>query len=263
MARQQRSGLDFRNVSRITNLPDALDPQEPATLAQLKAAIEGLAWKDDVVVSTQGNIDIASPGSSVDGVTMSAGQRVLVRAQTDETENGIFAWNGAAVAMSRTLDADTFQKLEQAVVGVQDGTDAGVTFRQTEIGGTLGTDDVLWTNFGTAAPAASETVAGVAEIATQVETDAGSDDSRIVTPAKLAAWSGRKLKYTTLIGDNSNTSYTVTHNLGTRDVHVMVRAAASPYDEVFCDVEHTSTTQITLIFDEAPTTNELSVTVLG
>lgn len=35
------------------------------------------------------------------------------------------------------------------------------------------------------APAASETVAGRAELATQAETDAGSDDSRIVTPKKL------------------------------------------------------------------------------
>jgi len=36
------------------------------------------------------------------------------------------------------------------------------------------------------APVASETTAGNAEIATQAETDAGSDDARIVTPLKLA-----------------------------------------------------------------------------
>lgn len=34
-------------------------------------------------------------------------------------------------------------------------------------------------------PPASETVAGIAEIATQAETDAGTDDERIVTPLKL------------------------------------------------------------------------------
>lgn len=37
----------------------------------------------------------------------------------------------------------------------------------------------------TAVSAASETVAGIAEIATQAETNAGSDDARIVTPLKL------------------------------------------------------------------------------
>lgn len=42
---------------------------------------------------------------------------------------------------------------------------------------------------GGASPA-SETVAGIAEIATQGETDAGTDDARIVTPLKLANYSG-------------------------------------------------------------------------
>lgn len=42
---------------------------------------------------------------------------------------------------------------------------------------------------GGASPA-SETVAGIAEIATQVETDAGTDDARMVTPLKLANYSG-------------------------------------------------------------------------
>lgn len=263
MARQQRSSLDFRDVSRILNLPDAVDPQEPATLAQLNSAVEGLAWKDGARVSTQGNLNLAAPGSSIDGVTMAAGDRVLVRAQTADEDNGIYSWNGSAVAMSRTLDASTFAELEQAVITVEEGTDAGVTFRQSEVNGTLGSDPVLWAAFGTSAPAASETTAGIAEIATQAETDAGVDDARFVTPAKLAAFAGRKLKYSALLGDGSNTSYTITHNLGTRDVTVMVRAAASPYDEVFCDVEHTSTNAITLLFDEAPTTNELSVTVIG
>jgi len=46
------------------------------------------------------------------------------------------------------------------------------------------TDPLLeWTNL----PEASETVAGIAEIATQAETDAGTDDERIVTPLKLKA----------------------------------------------------------------------------
>ncbi len=39
-------------------------------------------------------------------------------------------------------------------------------------------------------PPATETQAGIAEIATQVETDAGADDTRIVTPLKLANFVG-------------------------------------------------------------------------
>lgn len=44
-----------------------------------------------------------------------------------------------------------------------------------------------WEDVTTVVPAASETQAGIAELATQAETDAGTDDARIVTPAKLAA----------------------------------------------------------------------------
>ncbi len=41
-----------------------------------------------------------------------------------------------------------------------------------------------------AVPPATETQAGIAEIATQVETDAGADDTRIVTPLKLTTFIG-------------------------------------------------------------------------
>jgi hypothetical protein len=42
-------------------------------------------------------------------------------------------------------------------------------------------------NIGTTVSAASETVAGIIEIATQAETDTGTDDLKAVTPLKLAA----------------------------------------------------------------------------
>ncbi len=48
-------------------------------------------------------------------------------------------------------------------------------------------DDVFFVSSGTPA---SETVSGIAELATQAETDAGSDDLRIVTPLKLATFPG-------------------------------------------------------------------------
>jgi hypothetical protein len=42
-------------------------------------------------------------------------------------------------------------------------------------------------------PPASETVAGIAELATQVEVDAGTDDLRIVTPLKLTTYVSQNL----------------------------------------------------------------------
>lgn len=61
----------------------------------------------------------------------------------------------------------------------------------------------------------------------------------------------------------SATSYTVTHNLGTKDVVVQIYEVASPYAQIEADVEHTSTTAITIKFAVAPSAGEYRVVVIG
>lgn len=263
MARQVLTDLDLNSTSRILNLPAPTLDGHAANKAYVDSAIEGLAWKDSVRVSTQSNLSIASPGATIDGITMAANDRVLVRAQTAQTENGLYIWNGAAVPMTRSLDGSTFAELEQAVVTVEEGTSAGATFRQTAVNGVIGTNNVLWTSFGTSAPAATETTAGIAELATQAETDTGTDDARIVTPLKLANWAGRARKFQQTIGDGSATQYTVTHNLGTRDVQASVYRNSGAYDEVITDVEYTTVNSVTIRFATAPASNAFRVVIDG
>lgn len=253
MARQQLSDLDFNNVARAINLPDPSGPQHAATKAYVDSAVEGLAWKDSARVATQANISIASPGATIDGVTMASSDRVLVRSQSTTSENGVYIWNGAAVPMTRAPDASTAAELEQAVVTVEEGTSAGATFRQSSINFTLGSGAVNWTAFGTSAGAASESTAGIAEIATQAEVDGGTDDARFVTPLKLATYAGRKLKLSQDIGDGSATQFTITHNFGTYDLQVEVFRNSGNRDTVICDVERTSTNAVRLTFAAAPT----------
>ena len=263
MPKQVLSDLDFNNQARIINLPDPQLSHHPATKAYVDSAIEGLAWKDSVRVATQGNINLSSPGATIDGITMVANDRVLVRAQTNAAENGIYIWNGASTAMTRALDASTADELEQAVVTVEQGTSAGATFRQTSVNFTLGTDAVNWVSFGTTAPAATESTAGIARIATQTEVNDGTDNSTIVTPLKLANWSGRIRRYATLIGDGSATQFTVTHNLNTRDVHVAVYRNSGSYDEVLVEIEHTTVNAVTVRFASAPAASAFRVVVTG
>jgi hypothetical protein len=70
-------------------------------------------------------------------------------------------------------------------------------------------------------------------------------------------------KHSVAVGDGSNTSYTVTHNLGTRDVMVSVRETSSPYAKVEPDIAMTTTNTVTISFAVAPTSNQYTVTVIG
>jgi hypothetical protein len=65
------------------------------------------------------------------------------------------------------------------------------------------------------------------------------------------------------IGDNSSTTITVTHNLGTRDVQVAIYTATGTYEEVWCDIEHATTNTTVFKFDVAPTTNQYRVVIIG
>lgn len=94
---------------------------------------DGSVWaRQSVRVSTPSNIDLANPGATLDGCTaMAAGDRVLVRKQTDARQNGIYVWNGAASALTRATDADTADEAGPAIVRVTEGTDVGRAFRQS------------------------------------------------------------------------------------------------------------------------------------
>ena len=77
-----------------------------------------------------------------------------------------------------------------------------------------------------------------------------------------AAASGTFASFSQSFGDGTSASYTITHNLGTRNLHVTVFRNASPWDEVVCDNSRTTTNTITLSgFVVPPSANQFTVVV--
>lgn len=70
-------------------------------------------------------------------------------------------------------------------------------------------------------------------------------------------------KYSVSIGDGTTTSYTITHNLNSRDVIARIYTSAAPYAMIITDIEHTTINTITLIFTTPPTLNQYRVVVIA
>jgi hypothetical protein len=261
--KKQYADLDMQSVSRILNLMAPASANEPARWGDVQALLEGLNWKDNVRVKTQGNINLSSPGATIDGVTMVSGDRFLAGNQTTASQNGIYIWNGAASAATRANDASTADELENAIVSVDEGTDAGTTWRQTLVNFTLGSGSIAFTSFGTITPSATESTQGKAEIATQGETDTGTDDVRFLTPlkAKTAIWRTRKVG--DVFGDGTATTFVITHGLENRNVVVNVWSSVSPFAAVDCEVRYTDNNTVTLVFNSAPSADGMSYNIVG
>ncbi len=62
--------------------------------------------KAPVNAASTAQVSLATPGTTLDGVTLASGNRILLKNQTAPAENGIYVWTGAAVALTRATDAD-------------------------------------------------------------------------------------------------------------------------------------------------------------
>lgn len=68
------------------------------------------------------NVTVSGPGTTLDGVTLATGDRVLLKDQTTASQNGVYDFNGSAAALTRSADAAQGRLVDAYGVRVQQGT---------------------------------------------------------------------------------------------------------------------------------------------
>ena len=111
---------------------------------------------------------------------------------------------------------------------------------------------------------ATEARTGIAKVATQALTDAGENDSDIVTPLKLHVKLQAELAaygvYAANIGNGTATMFTVTHGLATKDVIAGV-FANSDGQSILTDISRSNNDAVIVSFAFAPANDEFRIVI--
>lgn len=166
--------------ARITSLATPTQTTDAATKAYVDAQLQGLDVKNSVRVATTANGTLSSAfanGQTVDGITLSTGDRILLKDQSTGSQNGIYTVNSSG-APTRATDFDensevtggTFFFVEEGTVNADNG------FVMTNDGTvTVGSTALVFTQFS----GAGQVVAGAALTKSGNTLNVGVDDSSI------------------------------------------------------------------------------------
>lgn len=219
------SNVDLNGV-RLTNLSAPVAPGDAANKSYVDNARAGISVKDPVRVVAAGNINITNPGATIDGISLNAGDRVLLIGQNNGNQNGIWVWNGASDAMTLGNDADSAGDIpDGAIVAVAEGTSANYQYMQQ---GASGGAPGSWTQDWHVFAIGGQTYTagnGLTITGTQFSLDApvsvANGGTGASTPVQARANLGATTKYAADLGAlSAGVSYTINHGLNSTDVVV-------------------------------------------
>ena len=139
------------NSNRIVNVTTPSSSNDAANKSYVDTQIANLNsvfdTKPSARAATTGDITISNPGtSSFDGVTLSSGEILYVRAQSAPAENGLYTFNGSGSALTRIPEMNAWAEVPGAFFAVEEGSTYADTLWlcTANQGGTLGTTAITF-----------------------------------------------------------------------------------------------------------------------
>ena len=161
----------------VTGLGDPSVSSEAATKNYVDQAVAGLRTRIIAEAATTANIDLTADlenGDTLDGVTLVTGDRVLVKDQTNATQNGLYIVVASGTA-SRDPEHDTIAELSGQMIVVNQGTsnDNKIFLCTTDSSATIGVSNITYSQI-TPANVGTVTSVGVADAGSSEFTVANS-----------------------------------------------------------------------------------------
>ena len=118
-----------------------------ANKAYVDSVAQGLDVKDSVRAASTGDVNVGAPASTLDGVNLVAGDRVLLKDQTTASQNGIYVY--ASDGLTRAIDMDAAGEFVGAFFFIEEGTTNSDQGYVMSANGTIdvGTTDIEFTKF--------------------------------------------------------------------------------------------------------------------
>jgi phage-related tail fiber protein len=139
----------FTNISTTTGTISTIPTIDTniANKAYVDSVAQGLSFKAPARAASTANIPTLSGLLTIDDVTLIAGNRVLVKNQATQADNGIYV--ASVGAWARSADANTWDEIVSAYLFIEEGTIwGGSSWVDTnQRGGTLGTTPIVFVQF--------------------------------------------------------------------------------------------------------------------